>query len=72
MEGHVDLDRLIRSYERKREKLLADLERVSRKLSSESFLRKAPPEVVEKERRIREELESDLERVERLLTVLKA
>ncbi len=72
VEGHVDLERLAESFRRKREKLLSELERVKRKLSNEEFLRKAPPEVVEKERRIKESLESDLDKVERLLGALKA
>ncbi len=71
IEGHVDLKKLIEGYERKRKKLLAELERVKGKLGSENFIRKAPPEVVEKEKRIKEELESDLEKVDRILGILK-
>ncbi len=71
IEGHVDLEKLIASYEKKREKLLAELERVNKKLSNENFIKKAPPEVVEKEKRIKEELSVDLEKVERILSVLK-
>jgi len=72
VEGHVDLEKLVESYERKREKLLSELERVNKKLSNENFLKKAPPEVVEKEKKIKEELERDLEKVERILGVLRA
>jgi len=71
LEGHVDIENLIASYERKKDKLLSELERVKKKLSSEEFIRRAPPEVVERERRIREEIEADLERIERLLQTLK-
>ena len=71
VEGHVDVDKLTESYERKREKLLTELERVNRKLSNENFVKKAPPEVVEKEKRIKQELEEDLRKVERILGVLK-
>ena len=72
VEGHVDLERLVESYEKRREKLRVELEKVSRKLSNENFLKKAPPEVVEKEKRIKEELETDLEKVERILSVLRS
>ncbi len=71
VEGHIDIERLLASYERKREKLLSELARVKRKLSSEEFIRRAPPEVVEREKRIREEIESDLAKVERLLRTLR-
>ncbi|NPA41801.1 MAG: valine--tRNA ligase [Aquificae bacterium] len=71
VEGHVDIEKLSQSYEKKKEKLLAELERVNKKLSNENFLKKAPPEVVEKERRIKEELEEDLQKVERILKVLE-
>jgi len=72
IEGEVDVGKLTQSYERKREKLVAELQRVKGKLSSESFLSKAPQEVVEKEMRIKEELERDLEKVERILSILKS
>ncbi len=72
VEGEVDVDKLIESYTKKREKLSAELNRVNRKLSSENFLRKAPPEVIEKEKRIKEELETDLEKVERILKTLRS
>lgn len=71
-EGQVDLEKLIQSYEKKKEKLLRELERVSKKLSDEGFIRKAPVEVVEKEKQIKEELESDLKKVEEILKVLKS
>ncbi|AAC07375.1 valine--tRNA ligase [Aquifex aeolicus] len=72
IEGHVDLDKLIQSYEKKREKLLKELERVNKKLSNENFLKKAPVEVVEKEKQIKEELENDLKKVEEILKVLRS
>ncbi len=71
VEGEIDINKLRESYTRKREKLLSELERVGRKLSNENFLKKAPPEVVEKEKRIKEELEGELKKVERILGVLK-
>ncbi len=72
VEGHIDVEKLAQSYMKKKEKLLAELERVSKKLSSENFLKKAPPEVVEKEKRIKEELEESLSKVERILGILKS
>ncbi|GAB6066352.1 valine--tRNA ligase [Aquifex pyrophilus] len=71
IEGHVNLEELISSYEKKKEKLLKELERVNKKLSNENFLKKAPLEVVEKEKQIKEELENDLKKLEEILKVLK-
>ena len=71
-EGQVDVEKLIQSYEKKKEKLLKELERVNKKLSNENFLKKAPLEVVEKEKQIKEELENDLKKVEEILKVLKS
>ena len=71
VEGHIDIEKLTESYERKKEKLLTELKRVEGKLSNENFLKKAPPEVVEKEKKIKEELETDLSKVERILKTLK-
>jgi len=71
IEGHVDLEKLIESYEKKREKILKELERVNKKLSKEDFLKKAPVHVVEKEKQIKEELENDLNKLEGILKVLK-
>ncbi len=71
-EGQVDVEKLIQSYEKKREKLLKELDRVNKKLSNENFLKKAPVEVVEKEKQIKEELENDLKKVEEILKVLKS
>ncbi|NPB06334.1 MAG: valine--tRNA ligase [Aquificae bacterium] len=70
-EGLVNVEELLSSYRKKREKLLKELERVNRKLSNEQFLKKAPPEVVEKERGIKEELEQELNKLEGLLEVLE-
>ena len=71
-EGQVDVEKLIETYEKKKEKLTKELERVNKKLSNENFLKKAPIEVVEKERRIKEELENDLRKIEEILKVLKS
>jgi len=40
------------------------------KLSNENFLKKAPPHIVEKEKKIKEELEDELERINRVLSIL--
>ncbi|MDQ7038570.1 MAG: valine--tRNA ligase [Aquificota bacterium] len=71
VEGEVDLGKLREIYMRRRRKVLSDLERVNRKLSNENFLKKAPEEVVEKERRIKEELEEDLRRIDRILSIIE-
>ena len=71
VEGHVDIHKLRTSYLKKKEKLLSELERVKRKLSNENFLKKAPPEVVEKEKKIKQELEESLAKVERILSLLE-
>jgi len=71
IEGHVDLEKLIESYEKKKEKILKELERVNKKLSNDNFLKKAPAHVVEKEKQIREELENDLNKLGEILKVLK-
>ncbi len=71
VEGEVDIGRLKETYRRRREKVLSELERVNRKLSNENFLKKAPQEVVEKERRIKEELEEELMKIDRVLSILE-
>ncbi len=71
VEGEVDIDRLTKTYDKRKEKILSELERTRRKLSSEEFVRKAPPEVVEKERKIQRELEEELIKAERILGMLK-
>ncbi len=70
VEGEVDLEKLKISYTKRREKVLSELERVNKKLSNENFLKKAPEEVVEKERRIKRELEEELEKIERILKAI--
>ena len=71
-EGQVEVEKLIQTYEKKKEKITKELERVNKKLSNENFLKKAPIEVVEKEKRIKEELENDLRKIEEILKVLKS
>jgi len=70
-EGLVKVEELLSSYKKKREKLLTELERKEKKLSNENFLKKAPPEVVEKERSIYEELKEKLSKLEELIGTLE-
>ena len=71
-EGHIDVEKLKQSFSKRREKLLKELERTRRKLSNENFLSKAPPQVVEKEKRIKEELEEELKKIDSLLQILSS
>ena len=50
--------------ERRREKLVSQLEQSRRKLANPKFVSRAPPEVVETERRRASEVESELELLE--------
>ncbi len=70
VEGSVDVEKLLESFGRRKTEVERDLERSRRKLENEQFLRKAPPHVVEKERRICRELEEELEKINRVLTIL--
>ena len=72
VEGEVDIHKLRSSYEGRKKKIEAELGRVRKKLSSEAFLKKAPPHVVDKERKIEKELRSELEKVERVLEMLRS
>jgi valyl-tRNA synthetase len=53
-----------RRIEKKRAELVKEIERLERKLANEQFVQKAPPEVVEQERRKLEEYRVALERLE--------
>ena len=50
LEGLVDFDAERARLSREREKIAADLEKLTRKLANEGFLAKASPEIVEKDR----------------------
>ncbi len=69
-EGEVDIEKLKEHYTKRKEKVLKELERTNKKLSNENFLKKAPKEIVEKEKRIKEELEDELRKIERILNML--
>jgi valyl-tRNA synthetase len=70
--GIVDIEgeraRLTREYQ----KVEAELGEVARKLSNESFVSKAKPEVVERERARRERLETELSKLVESLGLLGA
>ena len=69
LEGLLDFDAERRRLSRDLEKIDADVETRSRKLANESFLERAPADVVEKERAAHREL---LERKRKLETTLAA
>ena len=58
-----DAGEAARRIEAKRETLRAEVERAERKLANEGFVAKAPPEVVEEQRRKLEEYREALERL---------
>ncbi len=57
---------------READKLLDDLEGVKRKLRNQDFLRKARPEIVERERQRLAQLEETLDKLKRAQDSLKA
>ena len=56
----IDLDKEIEKLEKSIAKIQKDLDKTLKKLSNESFVKKANPEAVEKEKRIKEELENKI------------
>ncbi len=64
IKGYVDVEAELGRLERELENVERELSAIKKRLSNENFLKKAPPEVVEKERGCSRELE---ERRERLL-----
>ena len=56
----IDLNKEIEKLEKSIAKIQKDLDKTLKKLSNESFVKKANPEAVEKERRIKEELENKI------------
>ncbi len=65
LEGLVDLDEERARLAREAEKLLTDLEGVKRKLRNQDFLRKARPEIVDRERSRLGQLEETLEKLKK-------
>ncbi len=71
LEGLVDLDKEIARLEKEADAVALALQRVKGKLSNRSFLAKAPPDVIEKERAKEEELEQKQAAIERRLAALR-
>ncbi len=67
----VDLEELISSYQRRHKEVLSELEKFGKKLSNEGFLKKAPPEEVQKAQAIHRELSQEKEKIENILKVLE-
>ncbi len=59
-----DADEALRRIDKKREQLRAEIQRAERKLANEGFVAKAPPEVVDEERRKLDEYREALRRLE--------
>jgi len=69
--GLIDLDKEIARLEKDAGAASRELERVRGKLGNESFLAKAPPEVIEKERGKEDELDQKLSTIGRRLATLR-
>jgi valyl-tRNA synthetase len=70
LEGLLDLDAERARLEREAEKLRKDLDRRTKRLANESFMEKAPAEVVQKERRVRDDLAEQVRRLEGQIATL--
>ena len=71
LEGLVDIDKEVARLEKELAKVARDLERVEKKLANQSFLEKAPVQVVEKEKRIHQELLGKKEKISASLEMFK-
>jgi len=71
LEGVIDFDIEVKRLEKELADIEKDLERTSRKLSSDGFLKKAPPEVVEKEKGKKKEFEEKKRALEERLRMLR-
>jgi valyl-tRNA synthetase len=72
LEGLIDLDEERARLAREAQKLLADLEGVKKKLRNQDFLRKAKPEIVQKENERLGQLEETLDKLKRAQQSLSA
>ena len=70
LEGLINLDLERARLEKEIERLQRQMDTLNKKLSNEAFLRKAPAEVVERERRKQTECATTLEKVRRNLEIL--
>lgn len=68
--GVIDPKKERERLEKKREKILVDLERAKSKVSNEKFLSRAPAEVVEAEKKKLNELNSEIELIDKNLEAL--
>jgi valyl-tRNA synthetase len=59
-----DAEEAVRRVDKKRRQLRSEIERAERKLANEGFVAKAPPEVVDEERRKLDEYRDALRRLE--------
>jgi valyl-tRNA synthetase len=72
LEGLIDLDEERARLAREAEKLLTDLEGVKKKLRNQDFLRKAKPEIVQKENERLTQLEETLVKLKRAQSSLRS
>ena len=63
LEGLLDFEKEIKRLEKEKKNLEAELNRVNKKLSNEGFLKKAPYEVVEKEKDKKKDYQDKLDKV---------
>lgn len=66
----VDLTPIINRLNKQKEKILKDLEKLNKMLSNENFIKNAPEEVVEQNRKNQKELEEKLSKIENELKTL--
>ncbi len=71
LEGLVDVQAELKKLAKEEAKVLKELERVKGRLENENFLKKAPAEVVEKEKTRAQQLEEKLERLRTNMARLK-
>ncbi|OAG27457.1 valine--tRNA ligase [Thermodesulfatator autotrophicus] len=71
LEGLVDIEAELKKLAKEEAKVLKELSRVKSRLENEGFLKKAPKEVIEKERVRRKELEEKLEKIHENMKRLK-
>ncbi len=71
LEGVVDIEAETARLEKEVEQLLSEIKRTEGKLNNEEFIKKAPPEVVSKERARRDEQDSKLSKLRQRLGELK-
>ena len=71
LEGLVDIEKEIARLEKELNKVEKELGRLSKKLSNESFLKKAPSHVVEKDKRVFQELKAKKEKIVSALSMFR-